>query len=202
MGQPRWLLFWMLLTVAGALGLSYQQNLPNVTSVFQTPVPSDTTQLPEMSVTPEPPFAFDFSPPPLAQPLNSYEEIAQRPLFSDTRRPPPAPPPPRPVVAQPPPPPEPPPEVELTPPPSVQLVGTSQIVGQWQALLTHNGRQRRVRLGDSVEGWRIVDITPRRVAMRYGDRQQVLQLLRGGANPPANRGPTNRAERRANRARP
>ncbi len=178
MGRTRSIFLWLLLACAGIAGLSYSYYLT------QTPLLSLPAETVDPNLDPQPPIALDLSLPPLADAIGEYVDIVRRPLFSDTRRLPPTPPPmppPLPVVQPPPPSPPAEPEPEPEPPPAVQLIGTSQILGQIQAMLRFEGKSLRVREGDSVAGWRVAVIRDREVLLRQGAREHPVSLLRGSA---------------------
>lgn len=93
--------------------------------------------------------------------------LLERPLFALTRRPPPPPPPPIPVVA--------------TAPDNLSTARLSGIFmgsGTGGAIIHIGGRNRRVRLNESVDGWVLQSIGGRSVTFSSGGQTRVLQLPR------------------------
>jgi hypothetical protein len=111
---------------------------------------------------------------PLAkQSLQSLSATLKRPLFAPSRRPPP--PEPTPIVrADPPPPPAPPPSA-----PAVTLIGTIiDALGQQAILRLASGeKDRRVRAGDDVGGWKVKDIEKSQLVLAQRDRTVVVVLF-------------------------
>lgn len=113
------------------------------------------------------------APRPLA-PAASYSQIVEHPLFVPSRRPwtPPSPLPKR-------------NELPLRPPlPTWQekvvfrLSGTV-FVGERKVALLHNDRDRdvyRLREGETVLGWTLVEIRPRAVTLKYNEITKVVEL--------------------------
>ena len=91
--------------------------------------------------------------------------MLERPLFSATRRPPPPPPP-----EQPPPPPD-----YLS---TARVTGIVRGDGAGYAILLVNGKQRRVQLNQSVEGWTLKGFGDRQVTFTRGDQSQTLTMQR------------------------
>lgn len=94
--------------------------------------------------------------------------MLDRPVFSSTRRPPPPPPPPQPAVA-------PPPPDNLS---TARLSGVFQGDGAGGVIMLIAGKQRRVQLNDSIEGWVLKSISGRSVTFAKGADQRVLTLER------------------------
>lgn len=117
---------------------------------------------------PAPPLEVAERPAPPRQPAAAaVEQIAARPLFSDTRRP--YRPPPEAVV-------------EAAPAPAqpglaLELAGT-YLAGSDRAalLLVAGGTPAWLRKGQLIDGWRVEDIAQDRVQLRKGNRQQMLLL--------------------------
>jgi hypothetical protein len=119
---------------------------------------------------------------PLAQiPLADFAATRERPLFAPTRRPPP------PAMRREAPP-APPPE-----PPTLRLLGVVRDGKGARALTRSGGEKIRVlRLGDEANGWRVVDITPRRILFARDARTSAATLFDGKkpmAPPGAKRAP-------------
>ncbi len=138
---------------------------------------------------------------PLANPLvkqslSSLDMTRQRPLFAPSRHKPP-PPEKRPVVAVTPPP-------QPPPPPTVSLLGIVKEDDGTRAVLKSGGSDKvvRVRIGDDVGGWKIAEITARRVTLSLDDRTSVVGLFEAPSVRyyvplrPAGKGPQGQAARR------
>lgn len=93
--------------------------------------------------------------------------LLERPLFALTRRPPPPPPPPVAVV-------EPPPDNLST----ARLSGIFMGAGTGGAIIHIAGKNRRVRLNESVDGWVLQSIEGRSVTFASGGQTRMLQLPR------------------------
>ena len=113
---------------------------------------------------------------PLAvHPLDRLSATRERPLFSPSRRAP-APPP---IVSLPPPPPPPPPE-----PPNVTLVGIVMDAGEARAIVQSGPNEvRRVRIGDDIGGWKVVQIEGRRLVLKLDSRVATFSMFSGHRNP-------------------
>lgn len=103
-------------------------------------------------------------------------ETLRRPLFSASRRPPPPPPTAALRDEAPPPPPE---------PPRLTLMG---VVTDWSGAraLVKTGppiRMRSLRRDDEIEGWRVVEIAPRRVVFGRDARRHVVALFASPVRP-------------------
>jgi general secretion pathway protein N len=109
-------------------------------------------------------------PSPLAgQPLDRLSATRDRPLFSPTRRPPPPPPP---VVHSP----EPPP-----PPPNVALFGVVMDGDEARAIVRAGPATgvMRVRVGDDIGGWKVVQIEGRSLVLALADRLATFTMFAG-----------------------
>lgn len=133
----------------------------------------------------------------------TFDEIATRPLFTDTRRPPPPPPPPPPRTMMPPPkapppaePPPPPPEpvAKLAPPPpppppakvSVSLIGIAIAGDDSIAIITEGkgGEIRKLTVGDRIGGWSVREIRPRSILLVNGQYDDEIELQKLGETKP------------------
>jgi len=118
-----------------------------------------------------------------AQPLDRLSATRERPLFSPTRRPPPPPPP---DVAAPAPPPPPP------PPPDVALFGIVMDGDEAHAVVRASPADKimRVRVGDDIGGWKVTEISGRRLVLSLDDRIATFMMFAGNsANGPPRTGP-------------
>ena len=100
-----------------------------------------------------------------------------RPLFAPSRRPPP----PRRVFTAPP------PSVAVeAPPPDLRLVGVVAGVDKAVAILRRptGGSSLSLKLGDSVETWRVQAIGPDRITLRDGTRETTYRLFSVGPSSP------------------
>lgn len=94
--------------------------------------------------------------------------MLERPLFSSTRRPPP------PVV----------PEAPIP----VDNLSTARLLGVFEgaqasgAILQVAGKNRRVRLNESVDGWVLQSVQRRAVTFASGDQTRTLSLVRSLVN--------------------
>lgn len=96
-------------------------------------------------------------------------QMQERPLFRIDRRPYVPPPPPPPVAKE-----EPPPRDSWS---------TAKLTGLFQgdvsgAIVLLDGKERRMRLGDTIEGWRLERIEPRRLVIVRGAQQRDIELKR------------------------
>jgi len=120
-------------------------------------------------------------PQPAQVPTSRFIELLERPLFSPTRRPPPPPPPP-------------------APPAPVDVLSTAQLAAIYEGpqlsgvIILVNGKPRRIKVNESLEGWVLRSVQGRVATFVYNDQQRQLQLMRakvgtgGKAPPPAARG--------------
>lgn len=100
---------------------------------------------------------------------SQFVAMLDRPLFTITRRPPPPPPPPQP----------PPPSDNLS---TARLSGVYQGEGVGGVILYIAGKDRRLRLNETIEGWTLQAITGRDVAFTRGGQRRVLTLPRAALN--------------------
>ena len=102
-------------------------------------------------------------------PENHFRAMAERPLFSSTRRPPPVPLAPLDVSALPAPPP---------PAPNLSLSGVITGGGVGVALLRRpqDTAPIHVALGGAVDGWTVAEIRPRAIVLRRDVRSVVVDL--------------------------
>jgi hypothetical protein len=105
----------------------------------------------------------------------SLEELSatrDKPLFAPTRRPPAPPPPPPPAVvrqAPPPPPPQ---------PPALTFFGVvSEADGARALVRGPSNESLRLRIGDEVEGWSVIEIDRRRLVLSLGERSETFSLF-------------------------
>jgi general secretion pathway protein N len=162
---------WLLLCtgLGGMVALQLTSSLPLAPEVTAA-LPA--APLPEL---PTEPAAFD--PPP----SSAFGEIAERPLFSESRRP---------FV----------PETEAEEPAapdeqvSIELVGTLLTEDGRAALLQPAGQVGRwLRTGEKIAGWQIETIERDRITLRLDDETKTLQLRADLVPPPQ---AVDRAERR------
>ncbi|MGH6942672.1 MAG: type II secretion system protein N [Geminicoccaceae bacterium] len=178
MGDPvaRWSAsVWFLVCagLGGVIGLEFSESLPLAPQVTAGPPGA-----------PRPQFAPDpltFKPPP----RSAFDEIAARPLFSESRRP---------FVS-------PKPEAAADPPATdqrIELVGTLLTGKTRAALLQPEGQDARwLREGEQVAGWQVERIEADRIMLGDGKETKTLELradLAGPAKPEKTS-----AERRRNR---
>lgn len=97
---------------------------------------------------------------------DTFLALLERPLFSSTRRPPPPPPPPVPA-----------------PPPD--LLSNAQVLGTYSgdgvssgAIVRIDGKGRRVRLGESINGWQLSSVKERSAVFTSGGQTRELPLVR------------------------
>lgn len=103
----------------------------------------------------------------------TLDAFKSRPLFSATRRPPPA----SPQIFVPTP-----PAVALSQAPDLRLIGVVSGVDKAVAILRRpsGGPSLSLKVGDTVETWRVQAISPDRVILREGDREQIYRLFAVG----------------------
>lgn len=90
--------------------------------------------------------------------------MLERPLFSPTRRPPPPPPPPAPVEVQ-------------EPLPNVHLYGLYGGDSNGGAIVRVDGKNLRVQLNESINGWKLSAIGERSITLRRGARSRSIDLV-------------------------
>lgn len=162
--------FWLLvLTIGAATWIHIQGSNPvALTTSSKDPKVAATMHALELA---------RFDPPE----LNSYSEVVERPLFSQSRRPF-VPPPVEPKVAKPEPSkqavvqrkkPEPPKPVLR-----VSLLGIASTDETRIALLSNQdtGQQHQLRIGDTLLDWTLVEITEMSVSFRTGSEEKQLYL--------------------------
>lgn len=104
--------------------------------------------------------------------LDDYEQMIQRPLFMETRRPGEA------VAEQPPPPP---PQTPL----NLKLMGVvATPKGKLALLADAKGKYKRLKKNDTLDGWTLVELGSDRVTMQQGDERKDLPLLKVKPKPP------------------
>ncbi len=119
------------------------------------------------------------------RPAESYAELVERPLFSESRRPYQPPPPPEEEPAAPPPP--------AAPPSPLRVALTSIVITPEQriALARDLGNASMVRLeqGSTLNGWTVEQILPDKVIFVQGSEKEILELRSYGkpAPPPRRR---------------
>ena len=122
---------------------------------WQAPAPLTTNYLEMLPLLPEP----------ARVPTSRFMALLERPLFSETRRPPPPPPPPPPPV----------PVDVLSNAQLSAIYAGEQLTG---VIINVNGKNRRVRLNESIDGWVLRSVQGRVVTFDYGGQQRQLQLMR------------------------
>ena len=96
---------------------------------------------------------------------DEFLQLLERPLFSSSRRPPPPPPPP-------------------TPPPPPDLLANAQLVGTYNSgggagvIVQMDGKSRRIRLGEALNGWQLKTIQERVAIFTNGEQSRELPLIR------------------------
>jgi hypothetical protein len=148
--------FWLAACAGLAAIVAYQlsSSFPLAPTVTAAPPGAPALDLAERPALPRSPTG------------DAVDQIAARPLFSESRRPYAAPPAPVEEAAQP-----------TQPSLPLELAGTF-LTGTDQAalLLVSGGAPTWLRKGQLIEGWQIEAIEQDRVQLRKGERQQVLQL--------------------------
>lgn len=152
-----WPALWLTVCAGLAAIVAWQltNGLPLAPTVTAAPPAAPPLEVAERPAAPRPPAAA------------AVEQIAARPLFSDTRRP--YQPPAEPVA-------------EAAPEPdqpalALELAGTYLTGADQAALLLLAGKSPAwLRKGQLIDGWRIEAIAQDQVQLRKGNRQQVLRL--------------------------
>ena len=132
---------------------------------------SSSSLLAPTEVTAAPPNAASLEPAagPIEPPMPDeagVDEIAARPLFSESRRPYVAPP--APVKAEP---------VDTGPSAPLELAGTFLSGNDKAALILITGQQPTwLRKGQKIDGWEVEVIEDHQVQLRKGEQEQVVQL--------------------------
>ncbi len=102
---------------------------------------------------------------PSAARTDAFLELLERPLFSASRRPPPPPPPP-------------------TPPAPPDLLANAQLLGIYHsgtssgAIIQIEGKSRRIRLNESLNGWQLQSVEERSALFSNGGQTRQLPLAR------------------------
>ena len=110
--------------------------------------------------------------------VGEYQQIVERPLFLESRRPPP------PKSEEPPPPPE------KATPVTFKVMGIlSTPEGRMALIADAKGKYKRLKIMDSLDGWQIADIKPDRLLIQQGPFKEDLSLLKKRA-PGATQTPT------------
>ncbi len=89
--------------------------------------------------------------------------VSERPLFSKTRRPPPPPPPPPAPAA---------PDIFST----AQLKGVFQSEQQTGIIMQVNGKSRRLRINDNLDGWTFKSVQGSTATFESNGSQRVITL--------------------------
>lgn len=121
----------------------------------------------EQGGAPEPsqlPSVAVFDPPARA----AFDEILERPLFSQERRPPPEPEPERPAVQV----------IRPVTPLHVQLLGVATAGEVAVALIRDQNTLKLFRLSEGMEhqGWTVLSLEPGKVVFKRGEQTQELEL--------------------------
>lgn len=128
-------------------------------------------------------------------PKNTFNQLATRPPFSQTRRPPRAKPATKPVVQKPPPP----PPVKTVAEPLITLVGILIKDEKSFAMVRKPGAADLLRLakGATLDGWLVEGVLPDRLLLSHGDKLLELELTEAAQkSAPAERGQTSVRRRR------
>lgn len=164
------LLTWILATVAGllvvAVTVEWVMLDRNRQAVLGT-LPSKTGSVPVQSEAEEEERGFELPE------LDTYEQVTERPLFAESRRPE--------VVA---------PSVELPPdqpksPLTLKLMGIVFTPTTQTALLVDaKGKYKRVKLQETFDNWTLVELSPDWATLQQGEERQKLDLLKIKPKPP------------------
>jgi len=157
-----------LAVLLAGLWINRQGQLRN--THWQAPAPLATNYLEMLPLLPEP----------ARVPTSRFMALLERPLFSETRRPPPPPPPPAPPV----------PVDVLSNAQLSAIYAGEQLTG---VIINVNGKNRRVRLNESVDGWVLRSVQGRVATFDYGGQQRQLQLMRAKVGTSAGGKPLNAA---------
>ena len=104
--------------------------------------------------------------------VGEYQQMVERPLFLESRRPPPP-------KSEEPPPPEPPPPPEKATPVTFKVMGIlSTPEGRMALIADAKGKYKRLKMKDSLDGWQIADIKPDRLLIQQGPFKEDLSLLK------------------------
>ena len=103
---------------------------------------------------------------------NRFIVLLERPLFSPTRRPPPPPPPPPPPAAA----------APVDNFSTARLSGVFEGPGGTGIIIQMAGKNRRLQINQSLEGWTLKAVQGREVTFASGGETRVLQLPRAALN--------------------
>lgn len=101
-------------------------------------------------------------------PLDEFSAFVDRPLFVEGRKPPPA-------------------EGEQTQAPKAEDLAPLELSlmgvmlsphGQMAILAEASGKNRRVKLGGTIDGWRLTELKPDRITLQRGEEQRDLPLMK------------------------
>jgi hypothetical protein len=110
---------------------------------------------------------------------DAFLALVERPLFSNTRRPPPPPPPPAPKDAEPP----------------ADLLTKAKVLGIYQSgdaggiIAFIDGKNRRIRLNETVSGWQLRSVDDHKAVFANGGRTRELPLTRADIGSATGTGP-------------
>lgn len=101
----------------------------------------------------------------------AFLSVAERPVFSRTRRPPLPPPPP------------PPPPAPVAPDifSNALVKGVLNYPGGSGVIIEMSGKSRRIRTGDSVDGWKLSRVEGSSAVFTSGDTQRLIPLTRAAS---------------------
>ena len=176
MGGSRWLLLVMaglVVLILVELNSSSSRSLGTALTTAPSADPGTQPEFPDLDVAP----------------LSGMQQTTKRPIFRRSRRPPVSVPVER-VTQTPEPPPPPPPKPDL----HYSLSAVVIAGGEGVAYLNKQGVSEltRLRRGESVDGWRLVELQPDAVVLEHGDVRARLVLR--PTEPTAGQGePTTRA---------
>ncbi|MFM8441756.1 MAG: hypothetical protein ACKN9W_00255 [Methylococcus sp.] len=111
--------------------------------------------------------------------LSQYQQMAERPLFMESRRPsPPAPPGPPPPA-----------KPEVAPPINFKVMGIlATPEGRMTLIADAKGKYKRMKVKDALDGWQIAEIKKDTVSIEQAGFREDLSLLKKRAKGPT-RGP-------------
>lgn len=139
--------------VAAAL-LAFVPSPLNVLDLFAKPPTPDVKLPPPLRLVPVPA-------------IETFDEIAARPLFNEDRRPDPLPPPPEPPK----------PLIVLGDLTQYKLIGVTGDKATQRAIIQKSGGQpMMIKPGDTFEGWTVDKIDGAGVAISGGDRKEILAI--------------------------
>jgi hypothetical protein len=108
--------------------------------------------------------------------LNQYQQMAERPLFMETRRPsPPAPPGPPPPT-----------KPEIAPPINFKVMGIlATPEGRMTLIADAKGKYKRMKVKDALDGWQIAEIKKDTISIEQAGFSEDLSLLKKRAKGPS-----------------